>query len=130
MPKGYPNNPKAISRVEFFCDDRHVGDALRSLVNVAIGPPSVQPVVNAKRKGNGIAATSGGSLLEQFKQHLAETKPKEITTQSLKDWCQSVGRSVQSRNYLAQQAIEAKLLKRDPKSGNHNARWFVLSQSK
>jgi hypothetical protein len=130
MPTGHPKVPSAISRVEFFCDDRRVGEALRSLVNIAIGAPSVQPVTNAKRKGNGLAAVSSGNLLAQFEQHLADTKPKEVTTQSLGDFCVSVGKSASSRNYLAKQAIDAKLIKRDPKSPNLHAVWFVLPKRK
>jgi hypothetical protein len=53
-------------RVEFFCDDKKLAEALRALMGVAHGAPSVVPVVNAIKTGNGLAAASGGSHVDRF----------------------------------------------------------------
>lgn len=124
MPKG----PSSISRVEFFCDDKRVGEALRALVNIAIGAPSVQPVTNARKSGNGLAAIGSGKAIDQFADHLAKAKPKEITPDSMREWLQSVGLSGASYSYLLKHAVAAKMIKRDPKSPNSRARYFVLPQ--
>jgi len=53
-------------RVEFFVDDKKLSEALRALMNIARGAPTVEPVVNAVVSSNGIKAASGGSHVDRF----------------------------------------------------------------
>lgn len=120
-----PKAPSAISRVEFFCDDKRVGEALRALVGVAIGAPSVQPVVNAATRGNGLAAETGGKLVEQLAHYLAQSNRSEIDGADLRSFLKKSGRSPASISYLARHAVAHRILKKDPSA---KSRWLVVSK--
>jgi hypothetical protein len=120
-----------ISRVEFFCDDKRVGEALRLLVGIAHGAPSVQPVTNAKVKGNGkdkklVAATPNGSAAELFARYLAETKAETITAALARQVMQQTGFAPNSYSYVFKILKEARAIKPEPGKGKTNASWRVV----
>jgi len=105
-------------RVEFFVDDRKLADALRSLMHISHGAPSVQPVVNAVPTGNGLAAISGGGQMERFFLELKKIKGREVKPGEVKTMMKAAGLNPTSSGYFVKNAIKAGLLSR---SGKGNA---------
>lgn len=103
-------------KIEAFVEDMKLGDVLRALTGLVRGQPSVIPVVNVEEEEQEIHATSNGSLLEMFVQHLAKSKATTMTPSEVKTWLEKLGKSALSSNYLMKQAIAAKLIRRTGKS--------------
>lgn len=104
-------------RLECFVDDKKLGDALRALVGIAVQPPTVQPVTNAKKGRNGhLQQESNGKLLDLFMLHLDKEKPGEINAKYVRAFLERNGTSPGSANYLLQQLRDTKRIKKDPKS--------------
>jgi len=112
-----------ISRIELFCDDRKVGEVLRLVAGVAIGQPSVQPVVNAENKDGQLKAESSGDKIALFRKWLAKKKLAEVNSDLGREFCKSVGSDPESYNYLFGKARDLGLLRKVGK-GTHS-RWKV-----
>src|SRR5262252_7154618 len=103
-------------RVEFFCDDRRLADALRALAGVARGAPRVEPVVNdIKYKHEGeLAAKTDGKLANLFAAHLKADKPGEFRARYAKDFLRALGRPVSGYSYMLRQMRTAGVIKKKP----------------
>lgn len=100
-------------RVEFFCDDRKVGDALRSLLGLAIGIPTATPVINAEPSSSGkIHAKTDGKLVNLFASHVANLKGDMIISKDIGNWLTSIGMSSASMSYVSKQAMNLGIIKR------------------
>ena len=104
-------------KVEFFVDDKRLGQALLALVGIANSQPSVVPVVNVAKKANGTLApkVSGGSM-ERFVAVLKKHKGKSLKAAEFKAMMKPMGLSASSANYMTGRAVEAGLLKKTGKS--------------
>jgi hypothetical protein len=113
-------------RIEFFVDDKRLGNALRSLAGVAIGDPKVQPVVNGVEKAGKVVAEGDGSTVSLWiafveKNQLASTKFKAIT---LKAFTKSIGRSPTSYGHFRNELIKAGVLR---KAGGNGSNQFYMA---
>lgn len=108
-----------ISRIEFFCDERFVGKALRLLAGIALQPPKATPVINAQMQGGRVAAkVNGAESIKLFSDWLARKKLKNINAGHVKAFQQEIGRSPLSYSYVIRSATEAGLLKKAGGKGN------------
>jgi hypothetical protein len=108
-----------VFKVEFFVDDKHLGDALRALAGYARGQPNVVPVVNAKMANGHIKADiPAGNMVELFAAYLKKNKLETLKAQDIKDFLKTIGRSPQSANYLTRLAVAQKILRRSGKTSN------------
>ena len=98
-------------RVNFFCEDKKLADALRGLAGLAAGSPEVQPVVNAVHKNGKIAAASG-SLEEQFHRYAKSHKIEKFKSVDLAEFCKLTGMAPASRGYLIKQLQKAGAVKK------------------
>jgi hypothetical protein len=117
-------------RVEFFCDDKNVGIALRRLVGVAVGKPEATPVVNAENVNGAMTQiTSSGSLSDQFTAYLRKAKMTEISIRDVREFIESTGAgSPSSAGHVLQSLRERKMIKianGSPKAG-YRVRYSVL----
>ena len=83
----------SITRVEFFCDDKRVGDALRRLVGIAIGKPEATPVINTEQKPNGqiAQATANGTMTDLYIAHIKKHRLKEVSVQAAREFLSESG---------------------------------------
>jgi hypothetical protein len=101
-----------ISRIEFFCDDRHVGSALRALAGIAVGQPKATPIVNAEAKNGRLTQATNGELLAMFSAYLKKHKLTDINAAGLRAFLTSIGRAPSSYGYLLAKARAARILKK------------------
>jgi len=112
-------------RIEFFVDDKKVGPALVALVGVAHGQPSVQPVVNAVKTGNGLAAATGGKGVDRVAHLLKKVQPgTALSGKEFRVLLKNAGLSVASSSYYVAEAVKAGLLKKT--GSTSDARYLVL----
>jgi hypothetical protein len=111
-----------ISRVEFFCLDKKVGEVLRLLAGVALDVPKVTPVVNAKKGRNGLEQEHG-STMEAFVKYIKRNKLKEVTAAQGRELMRELG--MRERNYsnLFRHALESGILRR--RGSGMKTRWIV-----
>ena len=103
-------------RVEFFVDDKRLGDALRALTGLAIGNPGVQPVTNAKKgRGGQIHQATNGRLIDLLIDYLDKEKPQQINVAYVRAFLEKNGTASSSANYLLNQLRDAKRIKKDRK---------------
>jgi hypothetical protein len=100
-----------ISRVEFFCKDGKVGEVLRLLAGIALEVPKVTPVVNAKKGKNGLEEQTSGKASDMFVVHQTKQGP-EFGTDELRNFLETIGRSVKSTNTVIGHLLEEKKAKR------------------
>lgn len=106
-------------RIEFFVDDKKLAIALRSLAGIAMGAPTVEPVINAEETPQGPKQlTNSGSAVEMFAEHLRRTKPTEVRPADARVFLKSIGRSPTSATYLLIEAVKAGLVKRGKGRGS------------
>jgi hypothetical protein len=118
-----------LCKVEFFCDDRKVGQALRALVGLAQGAPTVQPVVNTAVQGNGsVTAATGGKAIDMFSAWLKDTKLELVRARDVREFCRQHSLSSYSTSYIIKQAIDIRLLKRVRGTATSNAAYHVVQQ--
>ena len=98
-------------RVNFFCEDKKLADALRGLAGLAAGSPEVQPVANAVHKNGKIQAASG-SLEEQFFRYAKSNKIEKFKSTDLREFCKLVGMAPASRTYMVKQLVKAGAVKK------------------
>jgi hypothetical protein len=112
-------------RVEFFCDDKRLSSALHALVGISHGAPTVHPVVNAMKSGNGLAAKFSGNTLERLPELLKPFKGKQITANAHgPELMKALGLNPTSKTYLFRRAVEAKMLK--PTGKGSGMKYLVL----
>jgi hypothetical protein len=112
-----PNTRKRkMFRVTFLVDDKKLAYALWALTNVALGKPDIEPVVNVKKRRNGVAQQTGGTLLEMFAARLKADKPKQIDAQYVKRWMHESGLNTSSHGYVLKLAQHSKLIRKTGKS--------------
>ena len=113
-------------RVEFFVDDKRLAVALRNLAGVAMGSPSVVPVVNAVARGGKVTANGAGDLPDLFTQYLKTNKLTQLTPSQMKDFSREIGRSASSSTYIAKQLFKLGLISKTGK-GPHTK--YVVKKS-
>lgn len=99
-------------RVEFFCDDRKVGDALRNLLGIAVGVPVATPVINAEQKGGKVQSQSNGKLIEMFAHHISSSKADSVTSKEIQAWLSKIGMSPMSSSYVIKHSVSRGVLKK------------------
>jgi hypothetical protein len=112
-------------RIECFVEDKKLGDALRSLMGVAIGTPKAIPVINAEVKQGAIKQQTNGSMVGMFANYLQQTKIQTIKPTEAKAWLKKHGLSPGSSNYLLRQACDQKLLRQHAKG---NATYYTVEK--
>jgi len=113
-------------RIDFFVDDRKLPAALLALVGIAHGAPNVVPVVNVRKKGNGLAAKTEGSSMDRFAAELKSLKGKSLAAADVQQMMKPLGLSHKSYSYMLKNAITAKLLKKTGKGAGTATRYVVL----
>jgi len=100
-------------RIEFFVDDKKLGAALVALMGLAHGQPSVQPVVNAVKNGNGLAAVSSGGAVTRVKDALKTMKKgTELETKQFKELLKTLGINPSGMSYYTKQLSKGGVIKR------------------
>ena len=101
-------------RIELFCEDKNLANALRALTGLAIGQPVVMPVINATTKGNTVVPGSrAGSLTELFFEHLRKQSAGTVIVRKDVDaFTAQHGRPTSSQHML-RQALRHGLLKQE-----------------
>jgi hypothetical protein len=95
-----------VFRVEFFCEDKEVGEALRGLMGIALGIPKALPVTNAEITKTGrIKQQSGGNLPQMFVHYITSSKIDRITPAETRAWCKKQGTSPMSASYVLKNAV-------------------------
>jgi hypothetical protein len=100
-------------KIQFFCDDKKVGDALRGLMGIALGIPEAMPVVNAEVTKTGIKQQSGGSLPQMFVHYITSNKIDRITPAETRAWCKKQGMSPLSASYVLKNAVNMRVLRKE-----------------
>jgi hypothetical protein len=98
-------------RVEFFCDDKKLANAIRALTGLALGQPNIAPMINAEKTKNGLKQETNGKLVGLFAAHLRKRKITQVKAGDVKSWLESQGNSALSYSYLLKQAKSAGVLK-------------------
>ena len=113
-------------RIEFFVEDKRLASALLALVGIAHGQPSILPVINAKKKGNGLAPAVEGNTLERFVAALQPLKGSTIKASDVRAMMPSLGLSDKSYSYLLKKVVDNKLIKKTGKGQGTATRYTVL----
>jgi hypothetical protein len=101
-----------VFRVEFFVDDKKLGNALRALTGLAADNPTVQPVVNAMKTNGKVKAKGNGDAVSLFADYAKENKFKEFAARDLKAFCKHAGWAESSASYFAKKLVDAHVLKK------------------
>jgi hypothetical protein len=104
-----------LSRVEFFCEDKKLGTALRALTGLIVGQPTVQPVVNAQVKTGKLKAKTSGDPVSMFAQYVKDNKHTQIHAEDMRVFAKSIGRPTTSYGYYLKKMQDAGLLKKTGK---------------
>jgi hypothetical protein len=115
-----------VFKVEFFVDDKRLGHALLALVGIAHGQPSVLPVVNVKKKGNGLAPQTPGNSMDRFAVALKDFEGRTFNAGDVRALMKSLGLAEKSYSYMLQRALAAKLVKKTGKGQGTATRYEVL----
>jgi hypothetical protein len=91
-------------RIEFFCDDKKLAQALQALAGIAATQPTVVPVINVEKSKGELKQNTNGRIIEMFSAHLRKTKPATINSADVKAFLQRHGRPKSSVSYLLSQA--------------------------
>jgi hypothetical protein len=115
-------------RIEVFVDDKKLPDALRALMGLARGQPSVMPVANIEDDGSGAPrAISNGTTLAMFERYIGTRKADTpLSPQDVRDWLKANGKSPLSATSVVTGAIEARLIRRTGKSAG--VRYHVVKR--
>jgi hypothetical protein len=106
-------------RIEAYVDDKKLAEALRALAGIVRGQPAVQPVANIEDNSGKPKAASNGTTLAMFEKYIRTRKPDTVLTPNdLRHWLKTNGKSPASASSLATDAVKARLLKRNGKTGN------------
>jgi hypothetical protein len=109
-------------RIECFVDDSKLVMVLHALAG-KVKAMDVQPVVNAvaahaKGKANGeLKAMTEGSSIALFADYL-KANPEQVTTDYVKSFLESIGRSPSSYQFVLRSALARKLITKHGKRHN------------
>jgi hypothetical protein len=104
-------------RVEYFVEDKLLPKTLHVLTGLVRGPPVATPVANVQEKGKGAPkAASNGSLIEMFEKYIRSRKGMPLSPEEIRDWLKAHGKAPSSMTYVANMAIEHRLLRRTGQS--------------
>jgi hypothetical protein len=111
-----------ISRVEFFCPDKKVGEALRALAGIALQTPEVTPVTNAVKTKNGLRQEHS-STMEAFVKYIKKNRLKEITAGQGREFMRELGQREKNYSNTFRNAAEQGILRR--RGSGMKTRWIV-----
>jgi hypothetical protein len=114
-------------RVQFYVDDRKLGDALRALAGLIQGSPEVMPVVNADVVGGKLTARTNGNSNTMFMEYIAKHKLKEVNCAVAQNFLKGLGRPVGSASYVLKQAQKIGGLKKKPGTKGTSTVYLVRS---
>jgi len=106
-----------LFRIEFFCDDKKLAEALRGLSGVALGDPKILPVVNGAVSNGKAVANGSGDIADLFRDYARQHKAKEFKAADIKKFCKHVGKSETSYGYYLKALIAAGMFKKTGKGG-------------
>lgn len=122
-----------LFRIEFFCEDKRVGDALRHLLGIAIGHPVATPVINAEVEGKGehkkIKQVSNGSMASQLMAYINKSHKETITPKETAAFLEEHGFSKASAHYTLRQCTDARFLRKTGK-GTHTIYYVIRALPK
>lgn len=106
-------------RIEFFVDDKKLGNALHALVGIAHGQPNVQPVSNAMKRQNGLVPIiKGGSSVEQMVHAIQKAKLTQVNVQQAGQLLKTIGLKPGSATYMLRRVAAAGFLQKVGKGNN------------
>jgi hypothetical protein len=115
-------------RVEFYVDDKRLGEAMIALTGLARGQPVIIPVINAKQEANGkVVAAGNGDVGELFLKYARQHKLETPVAADFRKFAKSIGRSPAGYSYLVSQLVDRKLIR---KSGKGSGMVYTLLESK
>jgi hypothetical protein len=100
---------------------------LRALTGLALGSPSVQPVVNAEQKNGRVVAASAGDLVALLSAHLKRNRLTEVKAAQIKEFAVANGYSESSHQHILKTAVAHKLLR---KKGKGSGMTYTVAQEK
>lgn len=120
-------------KVEFFIDDRRLGDVLRALAASGARGVTPTPVINAAPEPGtkGVKAQARvGNITELFLEHLHKTRPHTITPDEVLAWVKSHGRGRHSRMHVVRSLIRQKVLSPVGRRNQSNYHYTVNLKAK
>jgi hypothetical protein len=103
-------------RVEFYCDDKRLGEALVALTGLARGQPVITPIANAKQASNGkIVAASRGDPGDLFLKYVKQHKLERPVAEDFRKFAKSIGRSPTGYSHLIKQLVVRQIVKKSGK---------------
>lgn len=122
-----------LFRIEFFVDDKKLAHALRGLLGVSLGSPSVTPVINAEVNGKGkqkqIRSQSDGTMMSMLMAYINKSHKETITPKETAAFLQGNGFSAASAHYTLRQCTDARHLRKTGK-GTHTVYYVVRALPK
>jgi len=85
---------------------------LRALTGVAVGTPTVQPVINGAKKNGAVVAISEGQVEDLFTKWVKAKRLTELTPTDAKAFIKSIGRSTGSYSYFMRQLVRKGVIKK------------------
>jgi hypothetical protein len=117
-----------VFKIEILCDDKNLARVLRALTGLALGSPSVQPVVNAEQQKNGrVVAASAGDLVALLSAHLKRNRLTEVRAAQIKEFAVANGYAESSHQHILKTAVAHKLLR---KKGKGSGMTYTVAQEK
>lgn len=104
-------------RIEFFCDDKKLAEALRGLSGIALGDPKIMPVVNGAVSNGHAVASVPGDISDLFRDYAKTHKMKEFKAGDIKKFCKHIGKSESSYGYYLKSLTGAGMFKKTGKGG-------------
>lgn len=115
-------------RIEFFCDDKRVGEVLRLIGTVGAYDVKAVPVVNAEKQTNGtVKARINGGVVEMLSDYIKSHKLKTITPDHMRDFQRSIGRAPGGYSHALALAMKVGLLRKNDASNRKGTTYEVLS---
>jgi hypothetical protein len=104
-------------RVEFYVDDKRLGEAMVALTGLARGQPVITPVINAKQATNGkIVAAGRGDPSDLFLKYAKQHKLEKPVAEDFRKFAKSIGRSPSGYSHLIDQLIDHQVIKKSGKA--------------
>jgi len=130
VPQGEKRS-RTMFRVTFFVDDKKLGESLLGLQGIARGRPEVEPVANAKvgRNGGLIAATSKGTSVDLFLNHVHSLGVTEVTPKMASEFLKSLGRSPANSSTILKSLVRQKIVTKSGKGGRGNKMTYRIIAS-
>jgi hypothetical protein len=104
-----------LFRIEFFCDDKKLAEALRGLAGIALGDPKIMPVVNGEASNGKVVARTPGELPDLFKAYAKSEGLKIFQATDIKKFCKHLGRPESSYGYYLKRLMASGVFKKSGK---------------